>query len=215
MGRRTFQNSHHLRRRLRAVVRSRILSPPGPGCRRDTRNILAGFMNVLTLYLLLLKATLTTFSGLTLLPIIREDLVVRHRVLTDRQLNAAVVAGRVMPGPNGAYIVSVGYFVAGIPGAAVAWLAMVTPAFIMIPLLQYVGARAERPAVRSSINAVTLAAAGLIVAATVPLARDALTSPVAVVIAVGSFLLIAFTRRDTLWIIAGAAVLGLLGSLFH
>lgn len=172
-------------------------------------------MNVLVLYLLLLKATLTTFSGLTSLPIVREDLVMRHHVLTDRQLNAAVVAGRVMPGPNGAYIVSVGYFVAGTQGAIAGWLAMITPAFVMIPLLRYVGERAERPAVRSAINAVTLAAAGLIASATIPLARDALTTPVAVVIAIGSFLMIAFTKRDTLWIIGGSALIGLLASLFH
>ena len=49
-------------------------------------------MNLIVLYLLLAKATLTSFSGLTSLPIIRNDFVVQRRVLTDRQLNAAVAA---------------------------------------------------------------------------------------------------------------------------
>src|SRR5947207_8719176 len=106
-------------------------------------------MSLILLYLLLLKATVTSFSGLTSLPVVRNDLVVRRQVLTDRQLNAAVVAGRSVPGPNGLYVVSVGYFIAGIPGAWAGWLAMVSPAFVMIPLLRYVGARAERPGVRS------------------------------------------------------------------
>ena len=41
-------------------------------------------MNPIVLYLLLLKATLTSFSGLTSLPMVRDDLVVKRRVLTDR-----------------------------------------------------------------------------------------------------------------------------------
>ena len=167
-------------------------------------------MNVVLLYLLLLKATMTSFSGLTSLPVVRNDLVVNRHVLTDRQLNEAVVAGRAVPGPNGLYVVSVGYSIGGVPGACAGWLALVSPAFVIILLLRYVGARAERPAVRSSIQALTLAAAGLIASATIPLARDALHGPVSVAIAVLSFLFMAFTERDTLWIIAGSAIVGLL-----
>ena len=172
-------------------------------------------MNPIVLYLLLLKATVTSFSGLTSLPVVRNDFVVNRQVLTDRQLNAAVVAGRAVPGPNGLYVVSVGYFVGGIPGACAAWLAVVTPALLMIPLLQYVGARAERPAIRSAIQSLTFAAAGLIAAATVPLAHDALKGPVSVAIACASFVFMAFTKRDTLWIIAGSALVGLLAGAFR
>jgi chromate transporter len=170
-------------------------------------------MNLLVLYLLLLKATATSFSGLTSLPVVRNDLVLRRHVLTDRQLNAAVVAGRAGPGPYGLYVVSVGYFVAGAPGAFCGWLAMITPAFLIIPMARYLGARAERPRIRSSIQAVTLAAAGLVAASAVPLARDAVTGVAALAIAAASFLLLIATRLDTLWIIAGSAALGLLAGL--
>lgn len=166
-------------------------------------------MNLLLLYLLLLKATVTSFSGLTSLPVVRNDLVLRYRVLTDRELNAAVVVGRTGPGPYGLYIVSVGYFVAGVPGAFCGYLALVTPAFLIVPILRYLGARARRPGVRSAIQAATLAAAGLIVASAIPLARDALTSAAAVAIAIASFILLIATRLDTLWVIAGSAVAGL------
>ena len=71
-------------------------------------------MNVFLLYALLLKATLTSFSGLASLPMVRNDLVVERKVLTDRELNTAVVAGRTSPGPNGLYLVSVGYYAARI-----------------------------------------------------------------------------------------------------
>ena len=170
-------------------------------------------MNLLILYLLLLKATVTSFSGLTSLPVIQHDLVETRHVLTNRQLNAAVVAGRTAPGANGLYIVSVGYFVAGAPGAAVGTLAVLTPAFLIIPLLRYLGVRAESPAARSAIQCVMLAAAGLVVSATVPLARDALQGPWGVGIAISSFLFLVFTRKDTIWVVLGSALAGLAARL--
>lgn len=170
-------------------------------------------MNPLLLYLLLLKATSTAFSGLTSLPVVRHDLVEHYRVLTDRQLNAAVAAGRTAPGPNGLYVVSVGYFVAGVPGACAGCLAAMTPAFLILVLLRHLGRRAERPDVKSAIQCVTLAAAGLVINATIPLARDAITGPLPAVIAIASFLFLAFTRYATVWVILGAALAGLAGNV--
>ena len=144
------------------------------------------------------------------MPVVRHDFVETRHLMTDRQLNAAVAAGRTAPGPNGLYLVSVGYFVAGWPGASAGCAACLAPAFLIIPLLHYLGRRAERPRVKSAIQAVTLAAAGLVIEATVPLARDALTGWIPVGIAVASFFFLVLTRRDTLWVMAGAALVGLL-----
>lgn len=171
-------------------------------------------MKLIVLYLLLLKATATAFSGLSSLPVLREDLVVRHGLLTDRQLNLAVTAGRTGPGPNGLYVVSVGYIVAGIPGACAGWLAMVTPAFLVIPLVRLVGARAGRPRLRGAIRASTAASAGLLLAATLPLARGALSHGLLVLVAVASFAVFAFTRIDSVWVVLAAALMGLLSAAF-
>lgn len=171
-------------------------------------------MNAALLYLLLLKATMTSFSGLASLPVLRSDLVLRYRVLTDHQLNTAVAAGRMGPGPIGIYVVSVGYSVDGVPGAVAGWLAMITPAFLIVPLIRVVGARAEHPRAQSAIRAVLLAGAGLLLSAAVPLARDAITGPLPFVIAVSCFAAIAFTRLDTIWIFLGAAITGLFAFLF-
>jgi len=170
-------------------------------------------MNLLLLYLLLAKATLTSFSGVTSIPVIRHDLIEQRHVLTDRQLNASVAAGQTAPGSNGLFVVSVGYFVGGVAGGFVGLLAVITPAFLIIPLLQYLGRRADKPAVRSAIRAVTFSAAGLLVSAIVPLARDSLTGIVPILIAIGSFLFLVLTKRTTLWVILGAAVVGLAARL--
>ncbi len=165
-------------------------------------------MNVFFLYLLLLKATLTSFSGLASLPVLRSDLVVKYHVLTDRELNTAIAAGRMGPGPNGNYVVSVGYFVASWPGACAGWLAMITPAFLVIPLIHFLGRRAENPRIRAAIRGVVLASAGLLIASTVPLARDAITGALPLAILALSFALITFKRIDTLWVVLGAGVVG-------
>jgi chromate transporter len=171
-------------------------------------------MNVLLLYLLLLKATLTSFSGLASLPMIRNDLVLRHHALTDRQLNMAVAAGRLGPGPLGIYVVSVGYFAAGLPGAAAGCLATITPAFAIIPLLRFLGSRARSRRVRSATRAVLVAGAGLLLSAAVPLARDAITGPFPLAVACVSLALLALTQVDTVWIMLGAALAGLFAGGF-
>lgn len=162
-------------------------------------------MNVAVLYLLLLKGTLTAFAGLASLPVIQDELLIQRHVLTDKQLNEAVVITRSTPGPVALYIVSVGYFVAGVPGAIAGWLAMITPALLIIPLIHFVGRRMEHPRVKSILQNIVIASAGLLLAAAIPVARDALTGPVTVVIAVVSFALLLTTKLDTLWIILGAA----------
>jgi chromate transporter len=167
-------------------------------------------VNLLLLYLLLLKATMTSFSGLASLPVLRADLVLRYHVLSDRQLNTSVAAGRMGPGPVGNYVVSVGYQVAGYPGAVAGWLAMITPAFVILLLIRFVGRRAEHPRARGMVRAIILAGAGLLLSAAVPLARDAIAGPLPLLIASGSLLLALFTRMDTLWIVLGAGLLGLL-----
>jgi chromate transporter len=170
-------------------------------------------MNLLVLYLVLAKAMLTSFSGPTSLPVVHHDMVEKYHVISERELNAAVAAGRISPGPFGLYLVSVGYFVAGPAGAAVGFLALITPAFLIIPMLHYLGRRIDRPKVRSAIRCVTLAAAGLLVSTTVSLAQVTLQSGLSVAIAAGTFFFLVLTKRNTLWVVTGSALAGWAGML--
>jgi chromate transporter len=163
-------------------------------------------MNIALLYLVLLKATVTSFSGLASLPVVQDSLVNHYRVLTNDQLNQAVVITRSTPGPVGLYIVSAGYFAAGLPGAVAGWLAMITPALLIIPMVHFIGHKIEHPRVNGVLQSVVTASAGLLLAAAVPLASDALTGPITIGIAVITVVLLLTTEIDTLWIILGAAL---------
>lgn len=171
-------------------------------------------MNVFTVYFLLLKASMTSFSGLGSLPMVRQDFVVTYHALTDHQLTTAVAAGRTGPGPYGLYLVCVGFLSAGIPGAIAGFLALITPAFLVIPLMWWLGKRADHPMVRGAIRGILLAAAGLLLSAAMPLTRDALTGPFSLAVIVISFGLLTFTKIDSAWLMAGAAGAGLLTLLF-
>ena len=166
-------------------------------------------MNVLVLYLILLKATVTTFSGLASLPLVRDELVLNRHVLTDEQLNTAVVITRTTPGPVGLYVVSVGYFAAGVPGAMAGWLAMSTPALAILLLLRFIGPRQEHPRIKQILECVVAASAGLLFTAAIPLARESLTDFITVLIAATTVVLMLTKKADSLVIIGGAAVVTL------
>ena len=131
-------------------------------------------MTVLVVYALLVKATLTSFSGLASLPQIRQDFVETRRLMSDEQLTQAVLIGRASPGPVGAYVVSVGYFAAGWPGAIAGWQAMITPAMLAIALLTTIERWLHLPRMRSLVDAVIIAGSALLVPAGIQLGRDAL-----------------------------------------
>lgn len=167
-------------------------------------------MNVFVLYVLLLKASITAFSGISSLPVIRNELVVNHHVLTDAQISEALVAGRISPGPLGMFIVSIGYFVAGIPGAVAAWLALATPALTVAPILRYLGSRAEQPVVRDALNAVVLASVGLMLAALQPIMLASVYDWATLVVALASCCVLILTRIHTAWVILGSSAAALI-----
>ncbi|WP_315742180.1 MULTISPECIES: chromate transporter [unclassified Bradyrhizobium] len=166
-------------------------------------------MNMFLLYLLLLKGTITAFAGLASLPVIQESLVDHYHVLTNEQLNDAVVITRSTPGPVGLWVVSAGYFAAGVPGAIAGWLAMITPALLIIPLVHFIGRKLESPRIKAVMQAVVITSAGLLLAAAIPLGKDALTGPATITIAALTIVLMLVTKLDTLWIILGSAVITL------
>jgi len=59
------------------------------------------------------------------------------------------------------------------------------------------------------LQTIVIASAGLLLAAAIPLARDALTDPITVMIAAASLIVLLTTKLDTLWLILGAAVVSL------
>lgn len=131
-------------------------------------------MNIVLVYLLLLKATVTSFAGMGSLPQIQQDFVETYGLVSADALSEAVLVGRATPGPMGAYVVAVGYLAAGPAGALAGWLAMITPAFAAIPLLVTVQRWLHLPRIRALVDGIIVAGATLLIPTGVGLARDAI-----------------------------------------
>ncbi|MDQ3439683.1 MAG: chromate transporter [Planctomycetota bacterium] len=160
------------------------------------------------LYLLLLRATALSFSGFASVPVLREDLVERRGMLSDGELNTALAVSQITPGPLGLYVVAVGYFVAGVPGAFVGMAALATPALLAIPLLKLVR-RQNATLVQGASVGIVLASSVLMGSSAMGLAPGALESPFLVIAAGAAFVLLAMERLAPVVVVAGTAVLSL------
>lgn len=160
------------------------------------------------LYLLLLRAILTSFSGFASVPVVRDDLVLHRHVLTDDQLNAALAISQASPGPLGLYVVVVGYFVAGVAGAVAGMCALATPAVFAIPILR-ASMRGRTETVASASAAIVLAASVLMTIAVARLIPTATPTFVHGLIALVSLATLATGRIPPIYVViaSGGAAL--------
>jgi chromate transporter len=165
-------------------------------------------VNVVVLYLLLLQATVTSFSGLTSIPLVRNELVVQRAVITDEQLNSSLAIGQTTPGPVGLYVVIVGYFVDGVPGAIAGVLALATPALLAVPLLG-LARRGRADRVAGAAFGIVIAASILTVFTALGLAASAIPTLRAAAIGGLALLLVAGTRLAPMWVVLLAGLAGL------
>jgi chromate transporter len=166
-------------------------------------------VSTVALYLLLLKATALSFSGLTSIPLVQDDLVVQRGVLTDEQLNAALAIGQTTPGPVGLYVVVVGYFVTGVPGAIAGMLALATPAVLAVPLLGAVR-HGRADVVTGAARGIVIAASALTLGTAAGLSSVAITTVPLAALGLATLGLVGATRLAPLWIVLAAGAVGLL-----
>ena len=160
-------------------------------------------MNAFVLYFLLLRATALSFSGFASVPVIREDLVVKRAVLTDEELNSAIAISQASPGPLGLYVVVLGYFVAGVPGALAGALALASPAILAIPIARAV--RRHRDShVRGACAAIVIASCVLMATTIMDLAPEAAPNPQLTLLAGVAFIALACRVPPFIVIVASA-----------
>lgn len=165
-------------------------------------------MSLLALYVVLLRATVLSFSGFASVPLVRDDLVIAAAALTDQQLNGSIAISQVSPGPLGMYVVAVGYFVAGVPGAICGLLALCTPAGIVL-LVSRLLRRGRENVVRKVSAGIVLASSMLVLVTGIRLLPNLGTSPITVLIAATSFVAIAFNLLPPVAVVAIAVVIGI------
>jgi len=164
---------------LLAVVAGLLLVPFDRARARD--------VSLVALALVCLKIGATLFgSGYVLIAYLRAEMVEREW-LSDQALLDAVAIGQVTPGPVSTAATFVGYLLAGVPGAAVATIAIFLPAFVLVAATAPLVERwRDHPVVRRTLDVVTAAVVGLIAAVVVRLAPAAVGSGAALLVAAGA-----------------------------
>jgi chromate transporter len=148
-------------------------------------------------------------SGYVLVAFLEAGLVERLGWLTRPQLVDAIAAGQFTPGPVLSTATFAGYLVLGWPGAVVATVGIFLPSFVLVALTTRLVSRLRRsPWTAAFLDAVNVAALGLMVSVTLQLASTALLGWMTAGIAVLAFLVLARWSLNPGWIVLGGLLLG-------
>ncbi|TAK13984.1 MAG: chromate efflux transporter [Anaerolineae bacterium] len=166
--------------------------------------------NLGSLFLIFLKIGAVLYgSGYVLLAFLRADFVERLGWLTDAQLIDAVAVGQVTPGPVFTTATFIGYVLAGVPGAAVATIAIFLPSFIFVALTHPVLPTLLKVTwLRTALNGVNVASLALMAAVTLQLGRAALTDLWSGLLFAASLVLLGRYKVNSTWLILGGLLFG-------
>ena len=170
-------------------------------------------MNALQVALTILLLNALTFgNGPALVPLLEERFVNEAGLLSIDQLLYAYAIARVMPGPANAYVASIGFFLNGILGAALAMVAIQLPGYLILPLLRLHHRFRDIAAVQRFTRGLTATSVGLIFAATVSIGRTTITSLAAAIAFVLAFVIAYVLKWHPL---VGLGLASLAGLVLH
>jgi chromate transporter len=167
------------------------------------------------LFVVFLKIGAILFGGgYVLVALIRSNLVAGLGWITERQLLDAIAMGQVTPGPLSTTATFIGYLLGGLPGAAIATVAIFLPAFFFVAISGPLVPRLRQsPIAGAVLNGVNVAALALIAVATWQLFRSAVVDGATLVLAALSLFLLIVYRVNSVWLVVGGALVGV-GSTF-
>ena len=106
------------------------------------------------------------------------------------------------------YVVVVGYFVAGLPGAVAGVLSLASPALLAVPIAHLV-LRGRSEELRGACTGIVIVSCALMVAAGLRLVPQATPTAAHLLIVIVGFSVVAVTKVKPVWVILVAACSGL------
>jgi chromate transporter len=146
------------------------------GRRRGTG---AAMMSPERIFLAVFLASLLGFGGLGSLPVLRGQLT-SAGFAADPLLLHSLAVGNISPGPNGLYLIAVGYFVGGYTGAGVACVALLLPPLLVLVLERLRDRLIHLRRFRSTLRSLGLAVVALLATSSGSLALQAVRTPLGI-----------------------------------
>jgi len=166
---------------------------------------------------LFLKTGLLSFGGAyASLVFVQQGAVAQYHWLSDGQLLDGVALSIATPGPFMLFTTFVGYLAGGLPGAVLATFFVFLPSFIfVIAGAHYIEKVRENRPIQAFLAGVSAGVVGIIAVVSLDLIPEALIDWPTIGIAVISFLLIAFLKRDVALVAVGAMLGGIIYSIIR
>jgi chromate transporter len=163
----------------------------------------------LALFWIMFKAALLSTTGTGNLPIVHQDLLSRGWA-TDRQFGESLAIGQISPGPTGLWVISLGYLVGGVRGAALTLLAIALPPLLVLVLVHGFYRRwGGHPATQGFVRGLGLAVCGIFVIVLAGIMRSAGWSLTNLLIMLGAIALGATRRVPVVLVLMLAALVGI------
>jgi chromate transporter len=161
------------------------------------------------LFWIMFKAALLSTTGTGNLPIVHQDLLSRGWA-TDRQFGESLAIGQISPGPTGLWVISLGYLVGGIRGAALTLLAVSLPPLLVLVLVHGFYRRwGSDPATQGFVRGLGLAVSGIFVIVLAGIMRSAGWGFTNLLIMLGAIGLGATRRLPVVLVLLLAALVGI------
>ena len=162
------------------------------------------------LFLSFLKVGAVVFgSGYVLLAFLRTEFVEHLHWLTEKQLIDAVAVGQLTPGPLFTTATFIGYVVAGWIGAVVATVGIFLPGFVLVAASEPLIPRLRRSAAAAAgLDGVVAGSLALMAVVAWQLGKASLVDWTTLAVFGASLIALLWLRVSSVWVVAGAAVLG-------
>lgn len=155
-------------------------------------------------------------SGYVLVAFLEGGLVHQYGWLSQRQLLDAIAIGQFTPGPVLSTSTFIGYLIGGVPGSVVASVAIFSPSFLFVALINpWVPHLRRSRWTAAFLDSVNVSAVALMAAVSIKLGQATLTSWPTWVIASAATIIGLRWKINLAWVVVGGGVLGWLSSLIN
>jgi chromate transporter len=117
-------------------------------------------INPIIYFLLFIKASLFSSGGFSNLPSLHQDLI-GNGWAREAQFGQSIAIGQISPGPNGLWVISLGYLSYGYLGALIALIAITLPPLLVLAISAMYQQIAHQHWVSGLMQGISLTVVGL------------------------------------------------------
>jgi chromate transporter len=165
------------------------------------------------LYFVFFRVGLFTIGGgYAMLPMLRKEVVQKYNWATDEEMLDYFAIGQSTPGIIAINTSTfIGYKKAGLLGAFISTLGMVTPSWIIIiSIAKFFDAFSENTIVQSAFMGIRVIVVVLILNAVIKMGKKSITNWITALVAIGAFVAIMFFSISAVYVVVASGLIGLL-----